>query len=221
MWGNKEKEPTFEETFGMSKETFDERMRESAENKTKLSALETTVEGFSSLRAELDALKVPPQQQQRQEPTNFFENPDQAFGERMAPVAAVALNSQARVEEMIARSKYGKDFQLWGKEIETLLAEHPNMADKGNPKFYENVVNMVRGRHATEIEESARKGQSYFTEQPGGSGTGGANETPESKLSDAERASAKRLGMTPEEFLSNQAHVFSSYGHTKGGTLVH
>jgi hypothetical protein len=215
-------EPTFEEVFGMSKEAFDAKMAGADADRAKVTELETKVAGIDDLRTQLEALKAKPapQQGERPAPTNFFEDPDKAFGERLAPLAAVALQTQAGLAEMNARNRFGKDFTRWGEEINTLAASHTNLADKGNPQFWENIVNMIRGRHAGEIEESAAKGQFYFTEQPGGAGGGGSSESPESKLSDAELKAAKAFGMTAKEFLDGQAYVASNYSH-KGAAIVH
>lgn len=223
LFGSGAKDPTFEEVFGMSKEAFDAMKAEGEANKAKVAELSTKVGEIDDLRTQLEALKAKPAPQsgERPEPTNFFADPDKAFGERIAPLAAVALQTQAGLAEMNARNRFGKDFSRWGEEIATLSAQHTNLADKGNPQFWENIVNMVRGRHAGEIEESAAKGQFYFTEQPGGSGGGGSSESPESKLSAAELKAASKFGMTAKEFLDAQNYVTSSYGNTKGGTVVH
>lgn len=225
-WGKKD----FQEEFGMSREDFDARMKEASESKAgreadaaRIAALEARGTELDSLKSELASLKAPRQEQQRQEPTNFFEDPDKAMGERMAPLAGVAVRSAARMEEMIARNKFQKDFSRWGKEIDELMAKEQDSL-KANPVFWENAINMIRGRHAAEIEESAQKGQFYFTEQPGGGTVGGNNDAPESKLSAEELRSAQRLGMTPKEFVQNQAEVYELYGHgkhIKGDSIVH
>jgi hypothetical protein len=219
-WGAKEPEKTFEEQFGMTREAFDARMKEADEARAKVTELESKVAGIDDLRSQLEALKAPKTEPKQNEPTNWYENPDLAMNERMAPVVQHTLNTNARLEEMSARQRFDRDFKRWGSEIEGLIKQHPHLADKGNPTFYENIVNIVRGRHAQEIEESAAKGQFYFTEQPGGGAAGGSSESPESKLSASELSSAKRLGMTPAEFLKNQEYVFNRYGHTKGGQHV-
>lgn len=210
-WLNKEK--TFEEEFGMSREDFDTKMREAQEAKDKIADLEAKVSGMDDIRTQLEALRAPRVEPTRSEPKNFFEDPEGAMNERVAPVANAAINSNARVEEMIARSKYAKDFARYGSEIDGLAAKEANTF-RANPVFWENLINMVRGRHASEIEESALKGERFFTEQPGGSGSGtGSNDSPESKLSPEELRSAKRLNMTPAEFLENQTYVMTQYGH--------
>lgn len=216
-------EPSFEDVFGMSKEDFDAMKSEGEANKAKVAELSTKVGEIDDLKTQLAALKAPPARQVSDSPApiNFFEDPDGAMAQRMGPLAAVALQTQAGLAEMNARGRFGKDFTRWGEEISTLAASHTNLADKGNPTFWENIVNMVRGRHAGEIEESAAKGQFYFTEQPGGSSGGGSSETPESKLSASELKAASKFGMTAKEFLDAQQYVNSSYGSTKGGSVVH
>lgn len=219
MWESK-KEKTFDELTGMSREDFDARMLEAKEAKTKLETMETQVSEIGTLKAELAALKNPPKPRVESEPTNFFEDPEQRMTERLNPIANVAIDTKASLEEMRARNKFQKEFSRWGSEVEEIMAKESS-AFKANPAAWENVINIVRGKHAVEIEESARKGQYFFTEQPGGNTVGGTNDAPESKLSADELNSAKRMGMTPKEFLEAQSYVLSQYGHTKGGTIVH
>lgn len=219
-FGSGPDEPTFEDAFGMTREAFDAKMAAADADRAKVTELETKVSGIDDLRTQIAALKAPPARQASDPPapTNFFEDPDKAFGERMAPLAQVALQTQAGLAEMNARNRFSKDFTRWGDEISTLASSHSNLAQKGDAQFWENIVNMVRGRHAGEIEESAAKGHFYFTEQPGGSG-GGSSDTPESKLSDAELKSAQRFGMSPKEFIEAQQYVSGNYG--KQAQIVH
>lgn len=223
-FGRKTADEEFQETFGMSRADFDalKVKAEAAEAKVaeyeaKQTATETTL---SSLQTELAALKTPRQQNQQQEPTNFFENPEQAISERLAPTNNLALHSLARVEESIARNKFEKDFRKYGKEIEEAIKNHGVLADKANPMFYENVVNLVRGRHVHEIEESAHKGEHFYSEQPGGGAPGGDPEDKNFGLSSEQIASAKRQGMSPKEFREALDYTMSNYGHTKGGVNV-
>lgn len=223
-FGRKTPEEEFQETFGMTRAEFDAERAEAKAQKERADALELkqneTSTSLSTLQSELAALKAPPQNRQTPEPTNFFENPDQAFSERVAPVAAAAMHSNARVEEMIARSKFGKEFTRWGTEIDALIASHGNLSDKCNPAFYANIIDMVKGRHAAEIEESAHKGQFFFTEQPGGGSPGSSADDVNHGLSNEQIASAKRMGMSPKEFRENLDYSLNNYGHTKGGTHV-
>lgn len=212
-WGKKD-----ENDFGMTKEEFESKMQEAQTAReadaAKIADLETKVSGIDELRTQLAALRAPRQETRTQdEPTNFFEDPEKRMTERLNPIAGVAIDTKASLEEMRARNKFGKDFSRWGTEIDKIM-EAESSVNKANPLFWENCINMVRGRHAAEIEESAQKGQYFFTEQPGGSGSGtGSNDSPESKLSPEELKSAKRLGMTPAEFFENQTYVMTQYGH--------
>jgi len=226
-WGRPDVDPS--ELMGMTKEELAAKLAEGAEAKAKLADIEAGMNtGFSELRASLEALKAPPAppvERNNPDPTNFFENPDQAFNERMAPLAGATLRTQGRLEMMEARQRYTKDFHLWGKEITDLIDSEQNLYNKTLPNFYENCVNIVRGRHAKEIEESAAKGISLFTEPAGGGMPGGVSDDPKAasvaRLSQDQLTAAKRFGMTPAEFADNLAYVESSYGHTKGGSIVH
>jgi hypothetical protein len=224
MWGDK---PDPKDILGMTPEELQAKLAEGAEAKAKLAEIETSMAtNFNELKASLDALKAPAPKPPTEErtPTNFWENPDQAFLDRALPIANHTMGLAARVEQMEAKAKYAKDFQLWGDEINKLIESETNLANKGNPVFYENVVNIVRGRHAAEIEESARKGTSLFTEPVSGGVPGGHNDDPKAlaaaKLTDEQLKYAKRFGMTADEFAANLAYVENSYGHTKGSSRV-
>jgi hypothetical protein len=223
-FGRKTPEEEFQETFGMTRAEFDAERAEAKAQKERSDALEakqaTTETSLSELQTQIAALKAPPVRRETPEPTNFFEDPDKAMSERMAPVLATALQSSASLEEMKARQKYDKDFRKYGGEIEKLIQSHGSLQDKTLPAFYENVVNIVRGRHVSEIEESALKGQAYFTEQPGGGSSGHSSDDTVQGLSNEQLASAKRMGMSPKEFRENLDYSLNNYGHTKGGTHV-
>lgn len=218
-WGkDKTPEELFVEMFGKPKSEFDAELaaaRESAGKTSSLEAKQTETETtIATLQAELAALKS--KNETTKEPTNWFVNPDAALAERLAPTANAALTAHAAVAELSARQKYDKDFRKWGSEIEEVMKSHGNLSDKTNPTFYENVVNMVRGRHAAEIEESALKGNSYFTEQPGGATIGGA-EDKDFNLTKEQLAAAKRMNMSPKEMRDNLDYVSSNYGHNASG----
>lgn len=225
-FGKKTPEEEFKETFGMTREEFDAERAEAKKQKERSDALEAqqtaTSTTLTDLQTQLAALREGAKPKPTtQEPTEFFADPEAAIRERMAPVAAAALQSGARVEEMIARNKFSKDFTKYGKEIEDLIKSHASLADKNNPAFYENVVNIVRGRHVAEIEEAALKGTAYFTEQPGGGGAGGGGEDDKDfGLSKEQIAAAARMNMTPKQFKENLDYTMNSYGHTKGAAHV-
>jgi hypothetical protein len=226
MWGNN---PDPKEYFGFSKEELAEQLKQGAEAKAKLAEMDATIStGFSELRASLEALKTPPppepkNQNEVKAPANFFENPDQAFADRMNPLAIHSMTNAARLELLEARARFPREFQLWGEELNKMI-ESDTLSNRGNPVFYKNIVDMVRGRHASEIEESARKGTSLFTEPVSGGLPGGSNDDPKAaavaRLTTEQLSYAKRFGMTPEEFANNLAYVESSYGHTKGSSHV-
>jgi hypothetical protein len=224
-FGKKTPEEEFKETFGMTREEFDAERAEAKAQKDRADKLEAkqteTATTLTDLQTQLAALKAPRRENNTPEPTNWFEDPDKAINERMAPVAAAALTSGARVEEMIARSKFDKDFKKYGKEIDDLIKSHQSLTDKNNPAFYENVVNIVRGRHVAEIEEAALKGTAYFTEQPGGGGAGGGEaDDKDFGLSKEQVAAAKRMNMTLKDFRESLDYTMGNYGHTKGAAHV-
>lgn len=216
------KERTFEEITGMTEEEFKATAAELKTAKATAAAKEAEIATFKTqleeTRTALTALQnpePPPNSADPKKPTGFYEDPDRAFAERIAPTAQHTLNLAARVEEMTARQKYSREYTLWGAEIDDMVAKHHNIADKGNPALYENIVNIIKGRHATEIEEAARKGQSLFTEAGSGGHIGSSSET-NYNLSKDQIEAAKRMGMKPEEFAAQYSEVMAARGVRTG-----
>lgn len=212
------KERTFEEITGMSEEDFRARAEELKTLKDREAARDAeTAEMKTQLeqtKAALQALQNPepaPNSNDPKKPTGFYEDPDKAFAERIAPTALHTLNLAARVEALTAREKFSKEYTLWGAEIDDMIAKHQNVADKGNPDFYKNVVDIVKGRHLSDILEAERKGQSLFTEGASGAHVGSSSESNFNLSSDQINA-AKRLGMTPKEFSDNYNAIAEARG---------
>ena len=229
IWGDNKPDP--KELIGLTREELEAKLAEGAEAKAKLTEIETQLtSGFDELRNSLAALKQGsnPQPQVNPnasaEPTPFWTDPDKAFSERSAPLANFTLGTAARVELLEARQRFSREFSLWGNEIQKIIDEQPNLALKANPQYYADVVAMVTGRHAKEIEDAAAKGRSIFTEPVSGGLPGGVTDNPKeaavARLSKEELDAAKRFGMTPEQWVENAQYVSSNYGHTKGSSRV-
>lgn len=217
------KEPTSQDLIGLTREQLEAKLQEGADAKAKLTEIETQLSsGFDELRASLAALKAPPAPvttPQTQEPTAFWVDPDKAYIERATPLANLSLTTAAKVELIDARNRYSREFALWGKELQDIIDNEPNIATKTNPQFYKNIVDMVTGRHAKDIDEAARKGQSLFTESAGGGLPGGSSDDPKAaaraRLSPEQKAAAARFKMTEDEFVASLDYVNLQYGHGK------
>lgn len=216
------KEKTFEETTGMTEDAFKAKVAEldalKAADATRAAEATEMKTQLQQTKDALLALQNPepkPNPNELRRPTGFYEDPELAFAERIAPTAQHTLNLAARVEAMDARTKYAREYTLWGKELDEIITKHPNLADKGNPEFYTNIVNIVKGRHMSEVLEAERKGQSLFTEGASGAHVGGSSES-NLNLSKQQLDAAKRMGMKPEEFAENYNAIMESRGVRTG-----
>jgi hypothetical protein len=216
------KEKTFQEITGMTEDEFKAQAAEVKALRDSQTAKDAEIAEFrdslAQTKADLASLRNPAPVQNNNEarkPASFYEDAEQAFTDRIAPLAQHTLSTNARLEQMMARQKFGREYQLWGKEIDAMVDAHQNMAEKGNPALYENIVNIVKGKHMDEILEAERKGSSLFTES-GSSANVGSSSEKSLGLNNDQIAAAKRMGMTPEEFSSNYNAVMESRGMKVG-----
>lgn len=215
------KEKTFEEITGMTEDEFKAQSAEVKRLKdvqaAKDAELAETRSGLDQVRAELAALQQPkPTISDIKKPTSFYEDADAAFNDRIAPFAEHTLRTSAELAELKARNKFDREYKKWGKEIDDMVANHKNMADRGNPGLYENIVNIVKGRHLEEVLEAERKGESFFVESGSAAHVGGSQKDATHGLSKDQLDAAKRLGMSTEEFASNYNAILESRGQRVG-----
>jgi hypothetical protein len=216
------KEKTFQEITGFTEDEFKSKVAEldqiKASQAAKDAELAETRSGLDQIKAELSALQskqAAPVDGQKK-PASFYEDADAAFNDRIAPFAEHTLRTSAELAELKSRQKFSREYQLWGDEIEKMVSAHTNLADKGNPALYENIVNIVKGKHMGEILEAERKGQSLFVESGSSSNVGSSTSDTTHGLSKDQLDAAKRLGMTAEEFSTNYNAVLESRGQRVG-----
>jgi hypothetical protein len=177
---------------------------------------------FGEFEARLPAPKVDPDPTNRQEPANFITEPDRAFAERAAPLAAMATNSAAMTARMtfkdILRSRQrtkpgNRDAFLYDKyegEIFELAKTVPAV-QLGNIATWEHLFFNVKGRHADEIADALIKDdKTYFGAEVGG-GTPPERliDVDKTKLTDVEKAVAKKFGISEDEYLKQRGSASS------------
>ena len=147
------------------------------------------------------------------------EDADGAFLDRTKPLAGLALSAKADIvkDQVLRRLSYhttmkdGREVDgPLHKEIEEELAKQPLEA-RINPEFVKNCYNVVVGRHADEIQNDAIKGSGkFFVESVGSSSGAGSHgednskKKPEDRLSAKELDYAKKLRITPEQYLAQK-----------------
>lgn len=212
------KEKTFQEITGMTEEEFRAQSEEFKTLKaareadsTKLTEQENAI---TELRNSLQALSKPPEKKEEGStaPTSIYADEDRAWQERLGPLAVANFKTAARLEELEARSRHAMEYKLWGKEIDEMVKGHQNLADKSNPALYDNIVNIIRGKHMDEILEAERKGQSLFTESASGHSIGGSATDTTFGLTPEQLDAARKQGIPPEEFAKNYRDLMEARG---------
>lgn len=240
-WGrNSELPKSFE---GKSPEDIEKELTESRDLKAKLdksetdlTELKTKFESFSSdFDQKLDArfatviekLKPAPKETQRQEMADFLTEPDRAFAERSAPVAALAMNTAGYVARNAAKEKMqraqranpGKNFdgyffEKFEDEIAQLARTVPAQ-QLTNPDTWEHIYFNVKGRHAEEIAAQMNDGSLAQSIESGGAGARAAafeGKDKETPLTDQEKRLAEKLGVTPENWALRKKEIGGGVG---------
>ena len=179
-------------------------------------ALKPVTEGFGSMRAEIDALKVRTTPKETHEVTSVMDNEDEAFNQRLTPIMAKTLEMEAR----LAKDDIEKEYKqlgfgdLWDenrKGIDDFLANSALVTQdsagkpvplRGNPEFIRNVADMIIGR-------AVRKGgvkfdgkdKKFFLEDTNGEGTVITKRVAETEgITKKQLEAAKRFGIPIKEY---------------------
>jgi len=147
-------------------------------------------------------------------PTSVLVDEDQAFNERMAPVAQLAVQAGALAAENVARQKIeaageGKMYGKFEKEINEVL-KNVKPAQRVYVETYTNAFNLVKGRHMGDILESTKKGDGQFFVEPVGgpapSGVDGGDDDKD-KITKEEAVIAKKMGVSSESYLKTKKEM--------------
>lgn len=149
--------------------------------------------------------------------TSFLEDEDQAFNERVAPLANMTLQNTATMARQIAVQELREEtdtitketnnyvLQNYKKEIDDLYASMPIQA-RTSPMAFKNVVGVVKDRHLGDVFKAVTKdkGQSFFEQSsPSTSGRGDEPASAEGQLTPGQIRVARKMKMTPAEYLKS------------------
>jgi uncharacterized coiled-coil protein SlyX len=186
-------------------------------------ALSTQTSEFEQTKARLAALEANAQPKPKtpdpEEPIDFTQDPEGSIKQQIknatAPVAMIALNAARNSARMEARnSLFGKTIQTpggtirlqtlwdrWSDEIEK-AAGQMNIVTLGNSLTWMNLFNFIKGQH---MEEMMAKPEVFVesveTRVDSKIGDKGTNND---KLSDEELRIAKRMKVTPEQYMEQK-----------------
>jgi hypothetical protein len=149
-------------------------------------ALKPVTEGFASMRAEIDELKVKTAPKGHAEIPSVLDDEDGAFNTRLTPIMAKTLEMEARMAKDDVEKEYRQlGFgDLWDenrKEIDTFLAKTQLVAPdekgqpaalRGNPEYIRNVADMMIGKAVKKGGvKFDGKDKRFFLEDTTGDGT--------------------------------------------------
>jgi hypothetical protein len=204
-----------------AKSTLDAKV---AELETKLAeggtASSTLTQELNMLRgkvAEMEAAVVrqrPAPTTENQEPTNWFEDPDKKFNERIAPYERLMIDTGvtsaklAAERQIIDGIKEGKLWKKYGEEVTKLVNAMPPV-QRMQADTWLNTFTYVKGLHVKDFVGQA--GDDFFSEGPGRSEVDTRDESRSSanadKLTDKEIEIAKSMKVSPEDYLKHKKKI--------------
>lgn len=228
MWGNRKEEELPPELKGKTPEQVVQALKDAEALKTRLDALEakdkerdSKFESFGTTQSELvNTLKavnerIQPaapvrQENNNQEPSSFLLDPDRAFAERAAPLAAITMQTAAITAKQEAlrglqrrqsTEKSNIDASLFERfEGEVLeMAKNCTAQQLANPATWVHLFYNVKGRHTDEIVSNP---SAFFTESA--TRTRVEDTKADDKLTEQEQAICAKMGVKPENYLKNR-----------------
>ena len=198
------------------KAALDTAVAEGTATKTELATAKTEIETIKAKMAELEQRQTPQRRESDQPagPKSVFENEDEAFAQRTAPLnarvtMAGSLAARMTCKEAIENGNNSRvELRIWNKyanEVNTLMSKE-NPDRQIDPRAWFNAFIYVKGMHSAELLEAAAKKTDVFAEggaQGGGEGLKDQNEKRD-ELSPAEIEIAKKFKMTPEKYLERK-----------------
>ena len=151
------------------------------------------------------------------QPASFLTDPDRAFAEHAAPLIGVVLSTSARLarEEALKKAQTrqrteknnidGLIFEKYSKEIDD-FAKSCTPQQLAQPDTWEHLFFNVKGRHGDEIASQNREGKGEFFVESAQRREAEA-EGDRTKLTPMEEKLAKRMGVTPEEYLKQKSSM--------------
>ena len=230
-WGNRKEEELPASLKGKTPEQVAQELEDAKALKTRLEALEakdaerdtafqtfgtTQQELVNTLKAVNERIVAPPARQEpsgdgaNHEPASFITDPDLAFTQRAAPLAALTMQTAAitakqealrAFQRKQATEKNNIDATLFERfEGELLeMAKNCTAQQLANPATWAHLFYNVKGRHTDEIVQNPK---SFFTED---ATRQTRSETPASETpTDQEINIAKKMGVPIENYMKNK-----------------
>lgn len=228
----KEKVPKIFE--GKSEDDILKMLEESAKDKETIQGLQTKVteqDGvvdrikteFESVKARLVAAeaKSTPIKKENQELHDFVEHPDEAFSERVAPVATIAIQNAAITSRMLAQQQLdnadlgsggktmdGRLFRAWSQEIDGESKKYQAM-QLTSPNAWLGIFYYLKGLHADELRDPEIRKKKYNFMEPASPTTiinkeDNSGKPANEQLTAAELHVAEKMGVSPENYLKRK-----------------
>ena len=193
-----------------------------AERETKVTEIQTQ---FNDVKARLAAAEANPKPKpdgggNNDELANFVEDPDKAFGQRVAPVANIAIQTAAMTARMLAQQQLnnadmasngktmdGRLFQHWNGEIDAEAKKYQTV-QLTTPQAWLGIYMYLKGVHADELRDPEIRKKKYNFMEPAVSGVSANNDGKEKpasdQLTDAEKHVADKMGVKHEDYLKRK-----------------
>lgn len=223
---------------GKSEDDILKMLEESSADKEKIKGLETKVaeqDGavdkikteFESMKARLVAAEAnrntPPKKEgSEEEPANFVEEPDKAFGQRVAPIANIAIQNAAITARILAQQQLdnadlasggktmdGRLFRAWSMEIDNAAKKYQTI-QLGSPDSWIGIYFHLKGLHADELSNPEVRKKKYNFMEPAASSTDTRHQENDDtkpateQLTPAELHVAEKMKVKPEDYLKRK-----------------
>lgn len=176
---------------------FDSRMTEFSTQTTDL---------INKLTEKIDGLAAKPSSKE-DAGLDFLTDPEESINKRMAPFEKQTLDNTIALQHSATRAAYPKDFERWGSEIVSSMGEL-SAQQQADPRVWNAMVLMIRGKHAGEIEKDGATGKFAYLEPV----SAGLRPDPSKAdgLTSAERLMVEKFkpfGMTAEKYAKGQKRM--------------
>jgi hypothetical protein len=190
-----------------------------AERESQVTDIKTKFEEVKSKLAAAEANVTPPRKENNEELANFVEEPDKAFGQRVAPVANIALQTAAMTARMLAQQQLnnmdmssgnktmdGRLFQAWTSEIDGEAKKYQTI-QLGNVNAWLGIFYYLKGIHADELRDPEIRKKKYNFMEPVASSvntTDNKDKPALDQLTDQEKHVADKMGVSYENYLKRK-----------------